>query len=137
VHDHRPSQSIFDATRHDAHHTLMPARVVETKPVTRAARTALTAHATSRERLRIFEVSHRGHRLLLHRRFDGPPLFVERIETRRERTRLSHRVGEQTADTETHVIESTCRIEPRAGDESEIGGNHVRERLVAHLEQSA
>lgn len=78
-----------------------------------------------------------GEGLHLHLPLDRPPFHVQLIESRRERARLHLTIGQQAADPDRHVIETTRGIEARRDRKAEIGRREVRAITPRDLEQRA
>ena len=97
----------------------MPARIVDTHAKTIGSRRCVLPD----DELSI--ANHLG--------FEFAPRVIELIQRARERARLTRVIGEQTADTNRHVLEPTCRIQPGTEREPQVLLRQSRECLLRDL----
>ena len=88
--DGRPVVAFTHAPCHDAHHALVPVRLVQAKRHVRAD----------------FADLHQGRRVFGHVHLDLAPLRVELVEALRRAPRGLVGLGEQTADADGHVLQA-------------------------------
>ena len=121
--NHGPVQSLLDPRRDEPDHALVPAVVVHADAGRHVARES--------RQLRV-ELCQRFE---LHLRFELASIGVELREAPGEFTRRGRIVGQQAVDAQSHVLEASGGVEPRAGLKREVLADHSGERAAGRFEQ--
>ena len=117
--DGRAVVPLLEARGEDANDALVPLCIEQAQAI---------GHRLDRQ------VPQLGQRLALHALFDGLAVLVQAVQLLGHVQRQGRILAEQALDTQAHVVQAPSGVQPRAQNETQVGGGDASVVALGHLQ---